>query len=429
VVLEADEEFAWLATGLIGCEPDASGLYALESTNADALVELALMHGPRIRLVAPPDLRRRVVEEASLLGRGGWERPQADEAARSVEGEADVSSGPRPRSRRDDATSRLRRFMFIVAYLSRHPDARLDRLCSILEVDEAVLLSDLERLSVCGVYPSTDFRLFDVAVDPERGRVHFRRNPVPGLERPVRLTRREVMALLLGFKLVSDGIAPPFDWTADRVMEEVLGLAGQDLADAVRELEKRVRLGSHHDLSWDTFYEVSMGVCNRRCVEIEYYTQSRDAMSRRTVRPFVLVCTLGRWYLLGHCEWRQEVRTFRVDRIRSARLLGRGFEPPADFDPGRHLGAGIYSDPDPAGDRRVVAEFEPAFLARSRGRESMELLRASRDGVVTFSVHPDRYEGFLTWLISHTTRFRIVHPEELGRCAERRRSRILSAYD
>ncbi len=88
--------------------------------------------------------------------------------------------------------------MFIISYLSRHPEAEIRQLCSILEVDERTLLSDLERLSLCGVYPSTDFRLFDVAVDGDRGRVRFRRNPVPSLERPVRLTRREIVALLLG---------------------------------------------------------------------------------------------------------------------------------------------------------------------------------------------------------------------------------------
>lgn len=318
--------------------------------------------------------------------------------------------------------------MFIVSYLSRHPEAEVRELCSILEVDERTLLSDLERLSLCGVYPSTDFQLFDISVDRGSGRVRFRRNPVPGLERPVRLTRREVVALLLGFKLVRDGIAPPFDWAADQVMEEIMSAAGRDLIDAVQEMETRVSLASRHTLSWDTFYEVSLGVCRRNRIEIEYYTQSRDAIGRRVVRPYVLVCTLGRWYLVGFCEWRRDVRTFRMDRIRRAGLVDGSFDLPEGFDPRTHLGGGIYAGTEPRGDERVVVAFDPAFIEENEGREGMEFLDARRGDEIAFAVHPDRHEGFITWLLSLTARFGVVHPAALDDRVQRRRQRVLAAY-
>ena len=318
--------------------------------------------------------------------------------------------------------------MFIISYLSRHPEAEVRRLCSILEVDERILLSDLERLSLCGVYPSTDFQLFDISVDRGSGTVRFRRNPVPGLERPVRLTRREVVALLLGFKLVRDGIAPPFDWVADQVMEEVLSAAGRDLSEAVDEMERRVSLASRHELSWDAFYEVSLGVCRRNRLEIEYYTMSRDAIGRRVIRPYVLVCTLGRWYLLGFCEWRQDVRTFRMDRIRRASLVDGTFDLPGGFDPRTHLGGGIFAGADPREEERVVVAFDPAFIGEWEGREGMEFLGAREGDEITFAVHRDRHEGFITWLLSHTARFGVVHPPELAASVERRRLRVVDAY-
>jgi proteasome accessory factor C len=374
-------------------------------------------------LLSPPHLRSRIVDEFEAMGRGGWKGAGAP-----------VRPGPRGagkdavRARRDDSTSRLRRFMFIISFLSRHSEAGVDELCSILEVSEAQLLSDLERLSLCGVYPSTDFRLFDISVDESSGKVRLRGNPVPGLTRPVKLTRREVVALLVGLKLVRDGIAPPFDWAADQVMAEIVGSAGEELASAVEEMEKRVCLASRHALSWETFYEVSVGVFGRRRVEIEYYTRSRDSLGRRVVRPYVLVCTLGRWYLVAHCEWREEVRTFRVDRIRSARIVEGGFDPPAGFDPRRHLGGGIYPSPDPPGHERVVVSFDPGFIDEHEGREGMEFLEGRKGSEVTFAVPPDRYEGFLTWLVSRTTRFRVVHPDALDACVSHRRERVLEAY-
>ncbi|MBW2263185.1 MAG: WYL domain-containing protein, partial [Deltaproteobacteria bacterium] len=428
VVLEVDEEFAWHAASVIGCTPDDAGRTRLMTSNVDALVELARAYGPRIRIVSPPDLRRRVVDEMKRAGRRHWDPASAPgPRERPAAGRSGTGAHPGP-SRRDDSTSRLRRFMFIISYLSRHPEAEVRRLCSILEVDERTLLSDLERLSLCGVYPSTDFQLFDISVDHGSGRVRFRRNPVPGLERPVRLTRREVVALLLGFKLVRDVIAPPFDWAADQVMEEIMSAADRDLIGAVEEMEKRVSLASRHELSWDTFYEVSMGVCRRSRLEIEYYTKSRDAIGRRVVRPYVLVCTLGRWYLVGFCEWRREVRTFRMDRIRRAGLVDGTFDLPDDFDPRTHLGGGIYASSNPREDERVVVAFDPAFIEEFEGREAMEFLEGRRGDEITFAVHPDRYEGFVSWLLSFTARFSVVHPAPLAECVERRRRRVIAAH-
>jgi predicted DNA-binding transcriptional regulator YafY len=211
-------------------------------------------------------------------------------------------------------------------------------------------------------------------------------------------------------------------------MAEILGAAGRELIEAVGEMERRVSLASRHTLSWDTFYEVSMAVCERTRLEIEYYTKSRDAIGRRVVRPYVLVCTLGRWYLLGLCEWRQDVRTFRVDRIRSAARVDGTFDLPAGFDPGAHMGGGIHASSDPREDERVVVALDPAFIEECEGREAMEFLANRRGDEITFAVPADRYEGFVTWLLSLTARFHVVHPATLDACVQRRRQRVLAAY-
>jgi len=410
VILEADEDFAWHAESLLGTEPSGRGQqgvrWELEVLNVDHVLELVLMYGPRLRVREPADLRRRVVDAAHSLGDGNG---RDDVPAITWDGEE-----PRRRPAvRDDSARRLRRFTFLVSYLSRREEADLSELSRVLGTGEASVLSDIERLSLCGVYPSTDFLLFDIFIDEERGRVRLHRNPVPLLERPARLTEREVVALLLGLKIVRDGFAPPFDWEADHVMDAVLEAAGEDLTAAVGEIERRVRLSSRHDLGWETFYEVSSAVAERRRLEIEYYTQGRDSLGTRIVHPYVLVTMAGRWYLIAHCEWRGDVRTFRLDRIRRARSVQGAFDPPAEFDPSRHLGTGIFPDPDAPEQERVVIA-----VPRVRGEERM-----------VFAVPSDRYEGFITWLLTHVRGFRIEHPPALGAALEARRKRIVRAHE
>lgn len=65
---------------------------------------------------------------------------------------------------------------------------------------------------------------------------------------------------------------------------------------------------------------VADAVANRRPVELRY-RNADDLPSRRTVHPYGLLAHAGRWYLNALDVDRREERTFRVDRIRTARRL------------------------------------------------------------------------------------------------------------
>jgi predicted DNA-binding transcriptional regulator YafY len=54
----------------------------------------------------------------------------------------------------------------------------------------------------------------------------------------------------------------------------------------------------------------------------------------RTVHPYRLVHARGRWYLIAWCELRQDLRSFRVDRVLDVERTNVAFHPPpSDFDP------------------------------------------------------------------------------------------------
>src|SRR5690606_13267120 len=40
----------------------------------------------------------------------------------------------------------------------------------------------------------------------------------------------------------------------------------------------------------------------------------------------------GYWYAAGYCHLRDDLRTFRLDRVRALKLLASPFERPTDFD-------------------------------------------------------------------------------------------------
>jgi proteasome accessory factor B len=74
----------------------------------------------------------------------------------------------------------------------------------------------------------------------------------------------------------------------------------------------------------------------RKRVTLTYQTAATGMKSRRDIDPYGLIYRESAWLVVGWCHLRQEVRTFRVDRIHDAVMAPRpkspDFERPADFD-------------------------------------------------------------------------------------------------
>jgi predicted DNA-binding transcriptional regulator YafY len=102
-------------------------------------------------------------------------------------------------------------------------------------------------------------------------------------------------------------------------------------------------------------------VWDDRRVRIQYEDRNRKT-TMRVVDPFGLVAKTGVWYLIARSG--SEMRSFRVERIRSARELAERFERPADFDLERYW-----------------AESSTRFTQASRSADCVVTLRVANDGL------------------------------------------------
>ncbi|UQZ85084.1 HTH domain protein [Paenibacillus konkukensis] len=63
--------------------------------------------------------------------------------------------------------------------------------------------------------------------------------------------------------------------------------------------------------------ELESSVAEGCTMEIQYAKTSMLAAEQRRVDPYGLVYWKGKWYIVGFCHLRGDVRSFRVDRIRA----------------------------------------------------------------------------------------------------------------
>ena len=82
--------------------------------------------------------------------------------------------------------------------------------------------------------------------------------------------------------------------------------------------------------------KLESAISKQRTIKFSYWSPRRDQTRERTLNPYALRRDRGIWYVVGHDLDNDDVRTFRVSRIRSdirfATRRERDFRLPADFD-------------------------------------------------------------------------------------------------
>ena len=107
-----------------------------------------------------------------------------------------------------DVAQKLRRLLYIVPYVAKHPEGvPVDQLAKMLNAERDELLADLELLSQVGPPDGDPGEYLLVSVDEGRVFVDLAHR----LTRPLRLTPAEGAALLLGLRSLRESGIAPFD--------------------------------------------------------------------------------------------------------------------------------------------------------------------------------------------------------------------------
>jgi proteasome accessory factor C len=233
--------------------------------------------------------------------------------------------------------------------------------CERFGCTEAELVSDLDRLFMCGLYPYTPDVLIEV--DVADGRVWIRYADY--FSRPLRLTPAEGLALLAAGKAAqsfpgADESGPLARGLAK--LARTLGVAADDALD--------VALAKVPQQVMDTLRKA---VDERRQVDLEYYSFGRDEVTRRVVDPYAVFSAGGQWYLSAFCHAVDDERLFRIDRVRDATPL----DSPVQHTEGS-VASAVYNARDD--DARVTIELAPAarWVAEQYPVEGTKELRGGR---------------------------------------------------
>ncbi len=307
---------------------DGDIIFATPYASARQLVSFVLGLGEHAHVSGPDELVAEAEERIALIEQlhdGEFE------LARVVTGKPAAEPAEREDDelRRRDTAIRPERFARLVTLASILIQAgrageRLDvvELCEAIQVTEAELREDVNVLNVVN-FGGGSYVLYaeihddgTIEVDPEPYADNF--------DRPARLLPVEAKALIAAIDLIGDHL-PQGALTGAR--EKIVAALGAD------PLEQGLQVADAGADDSGIARVVSKAISGRKLLKLDYYKANEDEFSERIVEPYALVNGREGWYVATFDPEKDDVRHFRLDRVRHAEVQRKGFTPRPEVDP------------------------------------------------------------------------------------------------
>ena len=385
--IEISERIAWQIERHFGrfgeIQPSGTNgdiVFATPYADRRQLAAWVLRLGEHGRALGPPELERELADRIELL----YERHRdpalqlappvvvtADEQARADVAAAITANGA---TRRTETSIRPERFARLVTLASILIQAgrggvKLDAptVCERMQISDAELREDINVLNVVN-FGGGSYVLYAeidddgaIDVDPEPYSDNF--------ARPARLLPVEAKALVAAIDLIGEHLP---EGSLASAREKIVAALGADpmqqglhVADAVGDDSAIARVASK-------------AINGRWLLRLDYYKPNEDEFTTRVVEPYALVNGREGWYVASFDPERDDVRHFRLDRIRHAEVTDTPYEPRPEVNPAGELDGWLSTgEVDASRIARVWVSPERARWAREQRRVAQELADGS----------------------------------------------------
>jgi len=218
--------------------------------------------------------------------------------------------------------------------------------------------------------------------------------------------------LKLALQQLSRGMPSPLDAPEQRsvALAVTAGAGGRELSQRLSKIET--------------------AIFRRKTILFDYYTIGRDAEGKRKVDPYHLLYRGGQFYLIGWSHERDDVRVFRVSRIRGkvgySSKAEHDFNRREDFDPRVYATRTDWQLGNTAGRARIRLSNRVDWLAERHFGHAGELTR-SDEGSLFETDYADSRQ-MLSWVLGLGDQAEIEAPEELAAEARERLELVIERH-
>ncbi len=201
-------------------------------------------------------------------------------------------------------------------------------------------------------------------------------------------------------------------------LREVISKLGDYLPLSADRTDESVRGAMHllNRLSQELISDLERAVTHRHRVDIQYYSGRRDSLTERIVQPYKLLVWRGEPYLIAYCEWRKEMRTFFLGRIRNWKLLPgeASYVRSPDFDVDHYLanGLNLMHGEEGVTVRVRFSDYQARWI-RERQYHATQQIEELPGGGLILQMKVAGTEEVRRWLLGYGGEAEVLEPETL----------------
>jgi predicted DNA-binding transcriptional regulator YafY len=231
---------------------------------------------------------------------------------------------------------------------------------------------------------------------------------------PLVFSPEEAVAIYLGTSLVGEMWGELYQESAQGAMAKLNNVLPDEQRGEIAWARRALVARDMHQADPTTFSplldKLRRAARQHRQVRMLYQGGANPELSDRQVNPYALVYRSGWWYLVGYCQLRQALRTFRVDRIRQLELLSQPFQMPEDFNVHTYLDEMFKDQPMVEAHLRFTPEAAHIALTNLSGWESYQ---ENPDGSVDVVMLASELNWLASLVLSFSAWVTVLQPPEL----------------
>lgn len=190
---------------------------------------------------------------------------------------------------------------------------------------------------------------------------------------------------------------------------------------------KGIKIKANHQQESEKWLTINDGIINNRKIKIQYM-DSRGNITERITHPYGLYTYYGSNYFIGKCEKRNELRQFKLVRIKDIQLLKDKFEK-EKFNLSNYLKntLGIFKDKTYKIKLKIAYPYAMGFKEYS-WTEDEYIEDHIDDGYLIYNAKVEGKTEIISWIMGMGTACTVLEPLELKKEIIKEYKKVLDNY-
>jgi len=307
----------------------------------------------------------------------------------------------------------IHRLFEIVYMLLHHKTITARTLAQRFEVSQRTIYRDIEALSMAGV-----------PVYAEKGNGGGIRLLPDFILNKSLLSEKEQHEILMALQ----GLSKVKNLETDKVLSKLSAVFQKSTADW---LDIDFSFWAK-DIPSNLFNDFKTAILERRIIEFDYYSsygKKTREMTHRKIEPVQLWYKSGTWYIKGFCLGKQDIRTFKLTRIKKHRTTGTKFterdlsniKPPVMHD-------GNYIDEKQKPSAKIIFKMKKEMTERVYEDFNPEQCKKQKDGSFIITTTWPEDEWVYGVLLSYGEYLEVLEPEHIRETIKKKIKKLHSNY-